>query len=121
MKQRLKEGKSINKCDQSEELQGLGGKPLVRITEYLEIAAIDERKVIRCLRCGKILCGAEHNYKEYALYIERGISPVMGGAPRAFYQEYICPGCGILLQVDVLCPELESDKDHILWDIQLDI
>jgi acetone carboxylase gamma subunit len=34
-----------------------------------------------------------------------------------YYQEYICPGCGTLLQVDTWCPEI--DRDEPLWDFQV--
>jgi acetone carboxylase gamma subunit len=33
------------------------------------------------------------------------------------YHEYLCPGCGTLLQVDVYCPPVGGES--VLWDIAL--
>lgn len=98
----------------------------MRIHEYLEIVEKPEgQKVIRCIKCGYEFCDARENYKRYALYRERDLSDVKlrslsSGEPTVVvYQEYICPGCATLLQVDTLCPELEEDP--IIWDIQIKI
>ena len=39
-----------------------------------------------------------------------------GEKPFVTYQEYICPGCGTLLEVDVLCEELEDEASRVIWD-----
>lgn len=98
----------------------------LRIHEYLEIARDDQgRKVIRCLRCGNVFCEATDNYKKYALRRVRDLSDVrlrtlITGEPSIVqYQEYICPGCATMLEVDVWCPELDDDEP--LWDIQIKV
>ena len=98
----------------------------MRIHEYLEITKGDaEGDVIRCLECGHIFCGVEKNYKESALVVKERLEDVnlrfltSGEETRVIYYQYICPGCGVLLEVDSICPDLNSD-DSVLWDIQLD-
>lgn len=97
----------------------------MRIHEYLEI--VDKkggRKVIRCIKCGYEFCDAKENYKKYALLWERDPkelplrSPYSGESMFFRYQEFICPGCGTLLQVDQYCPELDKD-DPIVHDIEI--
>lgn len=99
----------------------------MRIHEYLEIADNKEgKKIIRCLKCGHEFCDARENYKLHALYRERDLKDVklrslISGEPTfVLYQEYICPGCGTLLEVDTYCPELDKD-DPVVWDIQIKI
>jgi acetone carboxylase gamma subunit len=97
----------------------------MRFHEYLEIVSkTDGQRVTRCIKCGHEFCNAADNYKKHTLLWERDAkeyplrSPVSGETMFTRYQEYICPGCGTLLQVDVICPELDKDNP-ILWDIQL--
>jgi len=97
----------------------------IRIHEYLEIASNDGgERVIRCLRCGHELCPADQNYKLAALVRVRDLADVplrslrSGEPPFVRYQEFICPGCATLLEVDAFCPELDAD-DPVIWDIQL--
>ncbi|MBI4332649.1 MAG: hypothetical protein HY673_15375 [Chloroflexi bacterium] len=101
-------------------------KTILRIHEYLEIAETDHgQKVIRCLRCGHVFCKASENYKEHALLWERSLedipcrTPVSGEAMFIRYQEFICPGCATLLEVDTVCPELDKEQP-IIWDIQVE-
>ena len=99
----------------------------MRIHEYLEIADKGGgRKLIQCLKCGYEFCDPRENYKEYALYRERSLSDFTsrrlrsGEEPFIVYQEYICPGCGVLLEVDPYCEELDKDN-KIVWDIQVEV
>jgi len=98
----------------------------VRIHEYLEILDDpEEGRLIRCVRCGHRFCRADENYKEHALYIERKLDTlplrqVLSGEDSfVVYQEFLCPGCGTLLEVDAYCPQLEEGNDPIIWDIQI--
>lgn len=101
------------------------GKTLVRFHEYLEVAEGDRGLFIRCVKCRHTFCEASENYKRYALTRERDLSEVnlrrpFSGQPMwTVYQEYICPGCGTLLEVDSFCPQLYSEDSKILWDAQL--
>lgn len=100
---------------------------MVRISEYLEIIKKEGgERMVRCMRCGYEFCEADENYKEYALLRERDMSDIKlryllsGESTLVLYQEFICPGCGTLLEVDTFCPSLD-EKDKIVWDIQLSI
>lgn len=100
----------------------------MNIHEYLEIAEKPGRgKIIVCRKCGYEFCGPEDNYKLHALYREVDLNGWPKRKPSSddpmfiVYQEYICPGCGVLLEVDNYCPALDSEEDKILWDIQLDV
>jgi len=105
----------VKKRDPAEEC-----KPLKRISEYLEIVEkADGNKVISCLKCGVEFCGPEDNYKKYALVNVRDPNEMKAVATTddtlTYYREFICPGCGTLLQVEVWCPLLDSEEP--LWDI----
>jgi N-methylhydantoinase B len=98
-------------------------RSLLRIHEYLEIIErSDGAKTICCIKCGYEFCSAGDNYKKHALRWTRDLREMKkmaeGEEPISSYQEYICPGCGTLLQVDVWCPRIDSDEP--LWDIQMD-
>lgn len=96
-----------------------------RITEYLEIDLDTERW--QCVRCSRDLGDARENYKRGCLVWERDPRaihrPVVEGAytfaPDAEWcrvLEFICPGCGVLVEVEYLPP-----GHPITHDIELDI
>lgn len=98
-----------------------------RIHEYLAIAeAADGRKAIACVRCGHVFADARENYKYGALLREHVFHDVKrryvltGEDTFVVFQEFLCPGCGTLVEVGVWCPQLDA-ADPILWDIQLDV
>ena len=99
----------------------------MRIHEYLEIFkdAIGN-DVIRCLNCGFVFCGANENYKKYALLIKEKLGNLnlrfltSGEDTKVIYYHYVCPSCGVLLEVDSLCPDL-GNSEPMLWDIQIDL
>ncbi|MBI2917407.1 MAG: hydantoinase B/oxoprolinase family protein [Chloroflexi bacterium] len=121
--ERLKEGKPYSgttsgaAVPRSSKLQ-----PVLKPHEYLDVVDDGRTRYVRC-RCGHVLCRAEENYKLYALQRKRDLlefsgRPLPSGQPyAAVYQEYICPSCATLLQVDVLCPAMDDDKP--IWDIKL--
>ena len=99
-------------------------KNLTRISECLEIVEkIDGTKMICCMKCGNEFCAPGENYKKYALRWTRDLRELKkvteGEQPITSYQEYICPGCGTLLQVDPWCPLIDSNEP--LWDIDVKI
>jgi N-methylhydantoinase B len=103
-------------------VEKLPGRSLTQMHEYLDIAQLDDgRKVIRCRRCGHEFCDAHDNYKKHAIRINEDISQVKPWQPAGsmYYQHYICPGCGTLLQVDTWSPILDDDEP--LWDIQIEV
>jgi N-methylhydantoinase B len=99
---------------------------VMKFHEYLEIVEkISGEKVIVCSKCCNHFCSATENYKKWAIYREsepvdiRGAGLASGEKPFVTYQEYICPGCGTLLEVDVLCRELEDEESKIIWDARI--
>lgn len=97
----------------------------MQITEYLEIDL--ERERWRCTRCERELGDARRNYKEGCLVRERDPReihrPVVDGeytfAPDPDWcriLEFICPGCGTLVEVEYLPP-----GHPITHDIELDV
>jgi N-methylhydantoinase B len=96
---------------------------ILRCHEYLEIARDGAEACYRCIRCGYLFCAADENYKKYCVkrivtleqFAQRPLPN--HGLYLGQLQEYICPGCATLLQVDVYCPSLGGDED--LWDIQI--
>ena len=98
---------------------------VLRFHASLEIARRNGQHAIRCVQCGHLYCGAEENYKNYALrrildlndYMEDALpsgEPYIGE-----YHEYSCPGCQVQLQVDLFCPPMGGDP--ILWDTRIDV
>jgi len=97
---------------------------LMRIHECLEVVEKNSgEKVISCIKCGQELGPVGDNYKRYTLRWTkdvRDMKPVPEGETSInYYQEYICPGCGTLLQVDTWCPMLDDDEP--LWDIDVKV
>ncbi|MBI2532859.1 MAG: hydantoinase B/oxoprolinase family protein, partial [Deltaproteobacteria bacterium] len=96
---------------------------LLRFHAAMEISAGGKQRVIRCTRCGHLLCDAKENYKLYALHRARHLSEIMPPLPTGEpyigeYHEYFCPGCATQLQVDIFSPTLGGDP--ILWDTRID-
>ena len=89
-----------------------------RLTEYLD--AVDGE--IRCRRCGHVLGPASRNYKLGALVRDR---PLTDGNPHVrdpaiytdstvAFREFVCPGCGTLLDTEVAV-----DGAPPQWDIRI--
>ena len=123
--ERLSKGEKLTPAKPITKLQPSDKKgSLIRISEYLEIVEKkDGTKMICCMKCGNEFCGPGDNYKKYALRWTRDLHELKkvteGEQPITSYQEYICPGCGTLLQVDPWCPLIDSDEP--LWDIDVKI
>jgi N-methylhydantoinase B len=98
--------------------------PRVRFHEFLEVGAFDSAgEVVRCVKCGHVLCDASQNYKHHAARRELALAELAGrtlpgdGEYIGALVEYACPGCAVLLAADISCPEVSGRDD--LWDIQL--
>jgi len=124
-KERLSKGKMLTPDKRITNLKPSDKKgSLIRISEYLEIVEKkDGVKMICCMKCGNEFCAPGDNYKKYALRWLRDLRETKrvteGEEPVTHYQEYICPGCGTLLQVDPWCPLIDSDEP--LWDIDVKV
>ena len=109
-------GKTSSRADSSQETW----RTALKFHATLEIATDGNGPVIRCQRCGHLFCGAEENYKLYALHRVLDLNkympyPLPSGEPYyGEYHEYYCPGCATQLQIDLYCPSLGGEP--ILWD-----
>jgi len=96
-----------------------------QITEYLDVDL--EKEMWRCRRCGKELISARENYKKGCLVAERDpreiYNPLIEG-PFSFSPdpewarivEFYCPGCGTMVENELLPP-----GHPITHDLELDI
>jgi acetone carboxylase gamma subunit len=84
---------------------------LLPISEHLFIVERDDRGIVKC-SCGHEFCDFRENWKLEALVIARSdaasLEEIYGHAgPDPGWQEvreFVCPGCGTLLEVDVAAP-----------------
>lgn len=99
------------------------------ITEYLEIDL--DHTMWHCRRCGQALISADKNYKEGCLVYARDPAtlypPEVEGEGYSFspssslcrFVEFYCPGCGTLIETEVLPPghppthDIELDLDSL--------
>jgi acetone carboxylase gamma subunit len=89
-----------------------------RLTEYL-VATGGE---IRCRGCGHVLGPADRNFKLGALVRERPLAeaspetrdPAIYTGSTVVHREFICPGCGTLLQAEVAV-----DGAPPQWDVRV--
>jgi acetophenone carboxylase len=96
-----------------------------QITEQLEIDLDTERW--QCVRCGHELGSARHNYKHGCVVWERDPTEIHRALAEGEYTfapdpawcrilEFICPGCGTLIETEYLPP-----GHPITHDIELDV
>jgi acetone carboxylase gamma subunit len=80
---------------------------MTRILEYLDAASVDGKLVNRCRKCDHVLGAASGSFKEQA---GRYDEPISVGQPLSFgeasetewiLRHFVCPGCGVLLEVDM--------------------
>jgi N-methylhydantoinase B len=128
-RERIREERLALRKDQSQKvISPKINRKIMRFHEYLEMVERDSgERVILCMRCGNQFCSATENYKNFSIYREndlgglKGRDLASGEKPFVTYQEYICPGCGTLLEVDVLCRQLEDEESKVIWDIQINV
>ncbi|MBI4334336.1 MAG: hydantoinase B/oxoprolinase family protein [Chloroflexi bacterium] len=121
LQQRLREGKPVTKGPASGGTKVSGGKVLLKPHEYVEIVELEGgERIYRCVKCSRSLGPAGDNYKKHTHFTVRNITGASSLTPenQMYYHEYFCPGCGTMLQVDLVCPALEKEP---LWDIQVDV
>jgi hypothetical protein len=122
--ERLREGQQHRTFEPT---PGKWARQLIRFHESLAMFEKEDGSVVTaCLVCDRELCPATENYKEYVMYRERDLADVElrylknGDRPWVVYQEYACPRCATLLEVDTYCEETDGE-DRIVWDIRVDI
>ena len=86
---------------------------MVRLSEYLEIVDVKQKKVIRCRKCGHIFCSATENPKTHASVIETKLSdkkagpyfpdpsPQLKHVENFILKEYVCPSCVTLFTSEI--------------------
>jgi N-methylhydantoinase B len=99
-------------------------RPALRFHLHLAVVTDGARYAVQCQRCGHLFCDLADNYKRYAPRRRRPLEelaggPLPSGEPyQGYLLEYACPGCGTLLQVDLVCPSLDDDTP--LHDVRPD-
>jgi acetophenone carboxylase len=102
----------------------------VRITEYLDVDL--DREMWCCHVCERDLIGARENYKRGCLVYERDpkeiYPPIFEGNPQVtlttadgygVFVEFYCPGCGTMVENELLPPgyppthDIELDLDAL--------
>jgi N-methylhydantoinase B len=103
----------------SPERKSAAWEPVLRFHETLEVAASGTDLVIRCSGCSHLFCGADENYKSYSSRVVESLEDLAGhrmpsGEPYiGEFHRFYCPGCGVSLQSDVVCPAItESDEPY---------
>jgi N-methylhydantoinase B len=97
----------------------------VAMGDALSLCRTGGKWFFSCAACQKAMAPADRNYKEYAACIRRSLAdldaqwfedPSVDVDDELVYTQYVCPGCGALLQGD-----LARRDDAPLWDIQMNV
>lgn len=89
---------------------------------HLEQREIDGTSTITCRNCDEQICEADRNYKKHVLCetmpMEEG-GPFMNDPSEYVdeemeYRKFYCPGCGTLLENEVILVDLEPIHDREL-------
>lgn len=76
-----------------------------RINEYLVMGKKEGRQVISCRICHKDICPGEADWRQHVVRRERVLSkivPLVSEHPGVYLHEYICPGCGAMLDTQIV-------------------
>lgn len=88
----------------------------------IHLAIDDDRGVVVCRRCGEVICDADENYKLHALCDRKPLQdagPLIND-PKDYvdeeveFRQFYCPGCGTLLENELILSELEPIHDKQL-------
>jgi acetone carboxylase gamma subunit len=79
----------------------------MRVYDTLEITKIHGKEVFRCLKCGNVFGGIDEDYKNRALKNNFPLSKcqpkyLSNNTDKFVLREYSCPGCGVLIEVDMV-------------------
>ncbi len=93
------------------------GRRLLRMGEYLEVVAVDNRLAVRC-KCGCDLGDTNKNWKVRAAVLR--VKADAAGPRRKLHEdlemmEFLCPLCGTLLSVDI-----KKRDEPVLSDAELE-
>jgi acetone carboxylase gamma subunit len=93
-----------------------------KIGPHLARETIDEADQIVCRNCDEQLCAADENYKYHSLVQTMPLEEVgpLINDPTEYvddemeFRQFYCPGCGTLLENEVILSELEPIHDKQL-------
>ena len=88
----------------------------------VHMAVDDDRGGIVCRNCDETICGADENYKLHALCDRKPLTEAgpLVNDPSEYvdeeveFRQFYCPGCGTLLENEVVLAELEPVHDKEL-------
>ena len=93
------------------------------VADQIEHVRSGGAPMFRCRHCAQLLARSDENYKVRVPYLEMTlpeIDPQLFLDPRdqvdgqVVLRQYLCPGCGVLLDADICRPE-----DSPVWDMRL--
>ena len=88
----------------------------------VHMAVDDDRGAIVCRNCDETICGADENYKLHAPCDRKPLTEAgpLVNDPSEYvdeeveFRQFYCPGCGRLLENEVILAELEPVHDKEL-------
>jgi N-methylhydantoinase B len=88
----------------------------------VHMAVDDDRGAIVCRNCEETICDADENYKLHALCDRKPLTEAgpLVNDPSEYvdeeveFRQFYCPGCGTLLENEVVLAELEPVHDKEL-------
>ncbi len=95
------------------------GEPLASVLATVTIRGAGEGEALCCHHCSQGLTGLHGNYRRGAAELETrlpDLSPFFGDpttqvSSEVIYRQYLCPGCGSLLDAEICQPEDEPSQD----------
>ena len=95
---------------------------MARLDPTLSVESIDGTEQITCSDCNEVICPAGENYKLHALCDVRPLQEAgpLVNDPAEYvdddleFRQFFCPGCGTLLENEVVLAELEPIHDKEL-------
>lgn len=95
---------------------------ITKLGYHLEEVDVDGTSMIACRGCGERICESERNYKKHVLCKTMPMEeagPLMNDPSEYVddemeFREFYCPGCGTLLENEVILSELEPIHDREL-------
>ncbi len=81
---------------------------LRQLNEYLIVARKRGKESVTCTVCRKEICPSAADWRLHAIQRKRVLStvvPLVAEHPRVYLHEYICPGCGTMLDTQIVLHE----------------
>ena len=90
--------------------------------ENLEIVETDTGQTVQCKKCGEGICDLEDPYKESLVQAIRPVTdanqllvdPSNYIDDEMEYREYYCPGCGLMIETEIVLADREPVADKEL-------